>query len=51
MEAYGVADVCREMGIPFLSVKYITDVIGQNSWQDWYAKIADARKGLAEFFE
>lgn len=50
MEAYGEADVCREMDIPFIAVKYVTDVVGQNSWQDWYAKLADARRGLTEFF-
>jgi len=50
MEAYGEADVCREMDVPFVSVKYVTDVVGQNSWQDWYAKLADARHGLTEFF-
>ena len=51
MESYAEADVCREMGIPFISVKYVTDVVGQNSSEEWYAKIADARKGLTEFFD
>lgn len=51
MESYAEADVCREMGIPFVAVKYVTDVVGQNSSEEWYAKIADARKGLTEFFE
>lgn len=50
MEAFAEADVCREMNIPFLAVKYVTDVIGQNTWQDWYAKLADARNGLERFF-
>ena len=50
MESYAEADVCREMGIPFVAVKYITDVVGQNSWQDWYGKLKDAREGLTEFF-
>ncbi len=51
MESYAEADVCREMGIPFIAVKYVTDVVGQNSSEEWYAKIADARKGLTEFFD
>jgi len=51
MESYAEADVCREMGVPFISVKYVTDVVGQNSSEEWYAKIADARKGLTEFFD
>ena len=51
MESYAEADVCREMGIPFISVKYVTDVVGQNSSEEWYAKISDARKGLTVFFD
>ena len=50
MEAYAEAEVCREMGIPFISVKYVTDVVGQNSAQEWYAKLKDAREGLTKFF-
>ena len=50
MEAFAEAEVCRKMGIPFISVKYVTDVVGQNSVKDWYDKIADAREGLTEFF-
>lgn len=51
MEAYGEADVCRMMGIPFVAVKYVTDVVGQNSVKDWYSKIADAREGLTAYFQ
>ncbi|MBP5643933.1 MAG: 5'-methylthioadenosine/S-adenosylhomocysteine nucleosidase [Bacteroidales bacterium] len=51
MEAYAEAEVCREMGIPFISVKYVTDVVGQNSVESWLDKLADARKGLTEFFK
>ena len=51
MESYAMADVCREMGIPFVSVKYVTDVVGQNSVESWQEKLADARKGLTEFFK
>ena len=50
MESYAEADVCREMGIPFVSVKYVTDIVGQNSSQEWFAKLADAREGLSAFF-
>lgn len=50
MEAFAVADVCREMKIPFISVKYVTDVVGQNSSQEWYSKLKDAREGLSKFF-
>ena len=51
MESYAEADVCREMGIPFFAVKYITDVVGQNSSEEWFAKLADARAGLKHFFD
>ena len=50
MESYAIADVCREMGIPFVAVKYVTDVVGQNSPESWMEKLADARRGLTEFF-
>ena len=50
MESYAEADVCREMGVPFFAVKYVTDIVGQNSSQEWFAKLADARDGLTKFF-
>ena len=50
MESYAEADVCREMGVPFFAVKYVTDIVGQNSSQEWFAKLADAREGLTKFF-
>lgn len=51
MESFAEADVCREMGVPFLAVKYVTDVVGQNSSEEWFAKLADARAGLKHFFD
>ncbi|MCD7974121.1 MAG: nucleosidase [Candidatus Azobacteroides sp.] len=51
MEAYAQALVCKEFGIPFLSVKYVTDIIGQNSVEAWEDKLADARTALTEWFE
>ena len=51
MEAYAEAQVCNELGIPFLSVKYVTDIIGQNSVKHWEDKLADARRGLSAYFE
>lgn len=49
MEAYAQALLCREKGIPFVSVKYVTDVIGQNSVKHWEDKLEEARNGLKEF--
>ena len=51
MESFAEADVCREMGVPFFAVKYVTDIVGQNSSQEWFAKLADARAGLKHFFD
>lgn len=50
MEAYAQAYVCREFDIPFLSVKYITDIIGKNSVQQWEDKLSDARNELTAWF-
>lgn len=50
MEAYAQAFVCRAKEIPFISVKYVTDVIGQNSVKHWEDKLVDARAGLSHFF-
>lgn len=51
MEAYAQAFVCRTKNIPFIAVKYVTDIIGQNSVKHWEDKLADARKELSEYFE
>lgn len=50
MEAFAQAQVCKEMNVNFVSVKYVTDVIGQNSGQVWLDKLRDAREALKEFF-
>ena len=51
MEGYALASVCQEFGVPLFSVKYITDIIGQNSVEDWAAKLEHARAGLTQFLE
>lgn len=51
MEAYAQAMVCKSKNVPFISVKYVTDIIGQNSLQHWEDKLSDARKALGKFFE
>lgn len=50
MEAFAEAWVCSRTGIPFVSVKYITDIIGQNSVRHWEEKLADARTSLSGYF-
>ncbi len=50
MEAFAYSRVCRLLNIPFVSVKYVTDKIGENSVKVWADKLADARAGLSQFF-
>ncbi len=50
MEGFAQAVVCQSENIPFVSVKYITDIIGQNSVKVWNEKLADARKALGDYF-
>lgn len=42
MEAYAQAGPAQAKGIPFIAIKYVTDVIGQNSIKHWEDKLADA---------
>ena len=51
MEAFGGAQACKTLGIPFVAVKFITDVIGQNSIKHWEDKLEDARLGLEVFLK
>ncbi len=50
MEAYAQAFVCRSKNVPFIAVKYVTDIVGQNSVKHWEDKLTDARRELAIFF-
>ena len=50
MEAFAQAHVCKLMDVNFVAVKYITDIIGQNSREVWLDKLRDAREALKEFF-
>lgn len=51
MENFAVAALCKRRGIPFVSVKYITDKIGENSVKHWEDKLEDANAGLQRFFD
>ena len=46
MEAYALAKVCYNYGIPFISFKYITDGADEQAHEDWEANLAD---GIVEF--
>jgi adenosylhomocysteine nucleosidase len=50
MENFAVASLCKRRSIPFISVKYITDKIGENSVKHWEDKLEDAHAGLQAFF-
>ena len=50
MESFAVLQACREEGVPMLSVKYVTDIIGQNSTTQWEERLADARRGIQHYF-
>jgi adenosylhomocysteine nucleosidase len=49
MESYAQAFVCAEKKIPFVSIKYITDIIGENSVEIWQDKLAEAKAALSSF--
>jgi adenosylhomocysteine nucleosidase len=49
MEAYAQAFVCSRMNVPFVSVKYVSDILGRNSVKHWEDKLADSRKALHLF--
>jgi adenosylhomocysteine nucleosidase len=51
MEAYGSAQACKTLGIPFLALKYVTDIIGRNSMKHWEEKLEDAKMGLENYLK
>ena len=50
MEAFAQMLVCQEEQVSFMAVKYVTDIIGQNSVKQWADKLADARAALTDYF-
>lgn len=51
MEAYAEALVCHDKKIPYIAIKCVTDVIGENSVQSWADKIVEANLKITKFFE
>ena len=51
MESFAMAWVCKQTSKPFLSVKYVTDILGQNSVAVWSEKLAQARHDLEAYFK
>lgn len=51
MEAFALAKVCHEFKIPFVSVKYITDIIGENSIDMWKDNVTSSGKVLGDWLK
>lgn len=51
MENFATAVVCARLNIPLLSIKYITDKIGENSIAHWQEQLDQARTELQVFFD
>lgn len=49
MEAYAQAWVCEKNEIPFVAIKCVTDVIGQNSVKHWESKLSEAKQHLSHY--
>ncbi|MBR1416136.1 MAG: nucleosidase [Prevotella sp.] len=49
MEAFAEALLCQTFGVPFFAVKYVTDIIGENSMQIWEERLAAARAALTDY--
>lgn len=50
MESFAMAWACKQAGVPFISVKCVTDILGQNSIKAWNDKVSEARQQLKEYF-
>lgn len=48
MEAYALAKVCQNLGIPFVCTKYVTDGADKTAAQDWEKNLEYAAKAFAE---
>ncbi len=51
MEAVGIAQVCKLLGVPMVAVKYVSDIIGENSIKGWEEWLIEGNKGLQLFFD
>lgn len=49
MEAFAIASACKKTNLPFISVKYVSDVVGKNSVKAWIDKLYDTKIELEKF--
>jgi adenosylhomocysteine nucleosidase len=50
MEAFALARVCKEKSLPFVSIKYITDVSEGNAYKEWKKNLIFAREKLYQYW-
>lgn len=50
MEAFALARVCKEKSLPFVSIKYITDVSEGNVYKEWKKNLIFARDKLYQYW-
>ena len=50
MELYSIAKVCAEYNIPWRSIKFVTDIIGKNSGDEWKDGLGNAQRELLDWF-
>lgn len=50
MEAYALAKVCRNLGLPFASIKYITDGADAQAHLDWASNLPRAAARFVEIY-
>ncbi len=51
MEAFAIARVCKALNLPFSAVKYVTDIIGENSVKIWEEKLSEAQEALQNYMQ
>ncbi|WP_282036025.1 cupin domain-containing protein [Saccharicrinis aurantiacus] len=51
MESFAVARVCKSHKLPFIGIKCVTDIIGENSIKHWEEKLAEAQAILQKYID
>ncbi len=46
MEAFAMAQMANAFDIPFMAIKFVSDIVGNNSVESWEAMLAHARNAL-----
>ncbi|QZE14477.1 hypothetical protein K4L44_01000 [Halosquirtibacter laminarini] len=51
MEAFALGLACKKQGVPMVSIKYVTDIIGENSIAAWEVKLQEAQVALKAYVQ